>query len=151
MNIEKNLLEAGYVLPSLPAPGGNFIPARTVGKLVYLSGVISTNANGVISGRAGDGCGIEEGYTAAQACALTHLAVLRHHLGSLDLIKSIVSVNSYVNAAPGFADSPKIINGVSDLLIKVFGDAGRHIRAAIGVSALPHNALVEVQMVVEIE
>jgi enamine deaminase RidA (YjgF/YER057c/UK114 family) len=151
MNIEKNLLEGGYVLPSLPAAGGNFIPARTVGKLVYLSGVISTNANGVISGRAGDGCGIEEGYAAAQACALTHLAVLRHHLGSLDLVKSVVSVNGYVNAAPGFADSPKIINGVSDLLIKVFGDAGRHVRAAIGVSALPHNALVEVQMVVEIE
>jgi enamine deaminase RidA (YjgF/YER057c/UK114 family) len=151
MNIEKNLLEAGYVLPSLPAPGGNFIPARTVGQLVYLSGVISTNASGVISGRAGDDCGVEEGYAAAQACALTHLAVLRHHLGSLDLIKSIVSVNGYVNAAPGFADSPKIINGVSDLLIKVFGDAGRHVRAAIGVSALPRNALVEVQMVVEIE
>jgi enamine deaminase RidA (YjgF/YER057c/UK114 family) len=122
-----------------------------VGNLVYLSGVISTGANGVIAGRAGDGCGIDEGYAAAQACVLTHLAVLRQHLGSLDLVKSIVSVNGYVNAAPGFTDSPKIINGASDLLVKVFGDAGRHVRAAVGVSALPRNALVELQMVVEIE
>ena len=151
MNIDKSLLEAGYSLPSLPAPGGNYVPARTVGKLVYLSGVISTNSNGVITGRAGDSRGVEEGYAAAQACALTHLAVLQQHLGSLDMVKSIVSVNGYVNAAPTFADTPKIINGASDLLIKVFGDAGRHVRAAVGVSALPRNALVELQMVVEIE
>jgi len=151
MNIEKKILEAGFSLPPLPAPGGNFVPARTVGKLVYLSGVISTNGNGVITGRAGDGCGIEEGYAAAQACALTHLAVIRQHLGSLDAVKSIVSVNGYVNAAPGFTDSPKIINGASDLLVRVFGEAGKHVRAAVGVSALPRNALVEVQMVVEIE
>jgi enamine deaminase RidA (YjgF/YER057c/UK114 family) len=151
MNIEKRLLEEGYSLPPLPTPGGSYVPARTLGKLVYLSGVISTNDNGVISGRAGDGRGIEEGYAAAQACALTHLAVLRQHLGSLDVIKSIVSVNGYVNAAPAFADSPQIINGASDLLVKVFGDAGRHVRAAVGVSALPRNALVELQMVVEIE
>ena len=152
MNIEKALLEAGYNLPPAPtAPGGNYVPARTVGKLVYLSGVISTNSNGVITGRAGEGCGAEEGYVAAQACALTHLAVLRQHLGSLDMVKSIVSVNGYVNAAPAFADTPKIINGASDLLVKIFGDAGRHVRAAVGVSALPRNALVELQMVVEIE
>jgi enamine deaminase RidA (YjgF/YER057c/UK114 family) len=151
MNIEKNLLEAGHMLPSLPTPGGNYVPAKTIGKLVYLSGVISTDANGVIAGRAGDDCGIEKGYAAAQACTLMHLAVLRQHLGSLDVVKSVVSVNGYVNAAPGFADSPKIINGASDLLVKVFGDAGKHVRAAVGVSALPRNALVELQMVVEIE
>lgn len=151
MNIEKNLLDAGYTLPSPPAPGGNYVSARTLGKLVYLSGVISTNSGGVIMGRAGDGCGVEEGYAAAQACALTHLAVLRQHLGSLDAVKSIVSLNGYVNAAPAFTDTPKIINGASDLLVKVFGDAGRHVRAAVGVSALPRNALVELQMVVEIE
>ncbi|HWW23866.1 MAG TPA: RidA family protein [Edaphobacter sp.] len=151
MNIEKAIADAGYSLPSLPAAGGNYVPTRTVGKMVYLSGVISTNSNGVITGRAGDGSGVEEGYAAAQTCALIHLAVLRQHLGSLDMVKSIVSVNGYVNAAPSFADTPKIINGASDLLVKVFGDAGRHVRAAVGVSALPRNALVELQMVVEIE
>jgi enamine deaminase RidA (YjgF/YER057c/UK114 family) len=151
MNIEKVLLDAGYRLPPLPGAGGNYVSARTVGTLVYLSGVISSDSNGVITGRAGDGCGVEEGYAAAEACVLSHLAVLRQHLGSLDAVKSIVSVNGYVNAAPGFPDSPKIINGASDLLVKVFGEAGKHVRAAIGVSALPRNALVELQMIVEIE
>jgi enamine deaminase RidA (YjgF/YER057c/UK114 family) len=151
MNVEKALLDAGYRLPSLPVAGGNYVPAKTVGTLVYLSGVISADSNGVITGRAGDGCGVEEGYAAAQACCLSHLAVLRQHLGSLDAVKSIVSVNGYVNAAPGFPDSPKIINGASDLLVKVFGEAGKHVRAAIGVGALPRNALVELQMIVEIE
>jgi len=151
MNIEQKLLDAGFTLPSPPVPGGNYVPARTVGNLVYLSGVISTNSNGVITGKAGDDCGVEEGYAAAQACSLTHLAVLRQHLGSLDAVKSVVSLNGYVNAAPGFVDSPKIINGASDLLLKIFGDKGKHVRAAIGVSALPRNALVELQMVVEIE
>jgi enamine deaminase RidA (YjgF/YER057c/UK114 family) len=94
---------------------------------------------------------VDEGYAAARTCALTQLAVLKRHLGSLDVVKSIIGVNGYVNAVPGFADSPKVINGVSDLLVEVFGDDGRHVRAAIGVSALPRNALVEVQMTVEIE
>jgi enamine deaminase RidA (YjgF/YER057c/UK114 family) len=151
MNREKALAEAGYSLPPVPAAGGNYVPAKTVGKLVYLSGVISSNSGGVISGRAGDGASIEEGYAAARACVLSHLAVLSQHLGSLDAVKSVVSVNGYVNAAEGFPDSPKIINGASDLLVEVFGEAGRHVRAAIGVSALPRNALVELQMVVEIE
>ncbi|WP_158794564.1 RidA family protein [Granulicella sp. L60] len=151
MHIEKTILEAGLSLPSAPSPGGNYVPAKTVGKLVYLSGVISADSSGVITGRAGDDCGVEEGYAAAQTCVLLHLAVLRQHLGSLDKVKSIVSVNGYVNAVAGFADSPKIINGASDLLVKVFVEAGKHVRAAVGVSALPRNALVELQMVVEIE
>ena len=81
MNIEKAIAEAGYSLPSLPAAGDNYVPVRTVGKMVYLSGVISTNGNGVITGRAGDGSGAEEGYAAAQTCALIHLAVLRSTWG----------------------------------------------------------------------
>jgi enamine deaminase RidA (YjgF/YER057c/UK114 family) len=93
---------------------------------------------------------IEDGYAAARACVLTQLAVLRQHLGSLDAVRSVVTVNGYVNAVAGFADSPKVINGASDLLVEVLGDAGRHVRAAIGVSALPKNALVEVQMTVEV-
>jgi enamine deaminase RidA (YjgF/YER057c/UK114 family) len=93
---------------------------------------------------------VEEGYAAARACALTQLAVLRRHLGSLDLLKSIVTVNGYVNAVAGFADSPRVINGASDLFVEVLGDAGRHVRAAIGVSALPRNALVEVQITAEV-
>jgi enamine deaminase RidA (YjgF/YER057c/UK114 family) len=78
------------------------------------------------------------------------LAVLQRHLSSLDAIKNIVSVNGYVNAVAGFTDTPKVVNGASDLFVEVFGEAGRHVRAAIGVSALPRNALVELQMAVEV-
>jgi enamine deaminase RidA (YjgF/YER057c/UK114 family) len=149
--IERRLQDLGIVLPGLPAPGGNFVPAKTVGSVVYLSGVISTNVEGVITGTVGLDRTVDQGYAAARACALTQLAVLKHHLGSLDAVKGVVGVNGYVNALAGFQDSPKVINGASDLLVEVLGEAGRHVRAAIGVSALPRNALVEVQMTVEIE
>jgi enamine deaminase RidA (YjgF/YER057c/UK114 family) len=149
--IERRLQDLGIVLPGLPAPGGNFVPAKTVGSVVYLSGVISTNIEGVITGTVGLDRTVDQGCAAARACALTQLAVLKHHLGSLDAVKGVVGVNGYVNAVAGFRDSPKVINGASDLLVEVLGEAGRHVRAAIGVSALPRNALVEVQMTVEIE
>jgi len=150
MGAEQRICEAGLTLPEPPAAGGNYVSAKTVGHLVYLAGVISTGVDGVLTGTVGDGRYLEEAYAAARACALTQLAVLRKHLGSLDAVKQIVSVNGYVNAVPGFADSPKAINGASDLLVEIFGEAGRHVRAAIGVSSLPRNALVELQMVVEI-
>jgi len=148
--VDARLAELGIVLPALPSPGGNYVPAKTVGHMVYLSGVISLGPAGAIAGVAGADKTIDEGYAAARACTLTHLAVLKRHLGSLDAVKSVVSVNGYVNAVPGFPDSPAIINGASDLLVEVFGEAGRHVRAAIGLSALPRNALVEMQMTVEI-
>ena len=93
---------------------------------------------------------LTDGYAAARACTLTQLAILKRALGSLDKVREVVSVNGYVNAIAGFPDSPKIINGASDLLMAVFEDQGRHVRAALGVSALPRNALVELQMVVAI-
>jgi enamine deaminase RidA (YjgF/YER057c/UK114 family) len=150
MGAEKRLLELGIVLPEGPSPGGNYLSAKAVGNLVYLAGAISTGADGVITGSAGADRSIAEGYAAARACGLTQLAVLKHTLGSLDKVCEIVSVNGYVNAVAGFADSPAVINGASDLLVAVFGDQGRHVRAAIGVSALPRNALVELQMIVAI-
>jgi enamine deaminase RidA (YjgF/YER057c/UK114 family) len=148
--IEARLKELGIALPALPQPGGNYLPARTVGQIVYLAGVISIHAGEVITGTAGAGRTIDEGYAAARACALIQLAVLTGHLGSLDKVKNIVTVNGYVNAIPGFPDSPRVINGASDLFVELFGDAGRHVRAAIGVPALPRNALVELQMTVEV-
>lgn len=149
--VEARLKELGIVLPAPPVSGGNYLPAKTVGRVVHLSGVISTTPNGVIAGTVGLDRTIEDGYAAARACVLTQLAVLRQHLGSLDAVRSVVAVNGYVNAVAGFADSPKVINGASDLLVELLSDAGRHVRAAIGVSALPSNALVEVQMTVEVE
>lgn len=150
MSIETLISEKGLVLPEPPAAGGNYISAKTVGSVVYLSGVISKDASGVIAGTVGLDRTIEEGYAAAQACCLAQLAVLKAHLGSLDLIREVIGVNGYVNAVAGFPDPPKVINGFSDLLVELLGDRGRHVRAAIGVSSLPRNALVEVQMVVAI-
>jgi enamine deaminase RidA (YjgF/YER057c/UK114 family) len=146
MEKETLLIQAGYILPTLPTAGGNYLSAKRVGKMLYLAGVISTDDQGVMTGTVGAERTIEEGYAAARACALTQLAVIKHQTGSLDAVDSIVSVNGYVNAVPGFPDSPKVINGASDLLIVVFGEAGRHVRAAVGVNALPRNATVEVQM-----
>jgi enamine deaminase RidA (YjgF/YER057c/UK114 family) len=147
---EKRLQELGIILPSPRLPGANYLSARSVGELVYLAGVISTNAQGVITGTVGLDRTVSEGYAAARACALMQLAVLRAHLGSLDRVKGVVAVNGYVNAVAGFPDSPQVVNGASDLLVEVLGEAGRHVRAAIGVSALPRHALVEVQMTVEV-
>ena len=149
-SFEENLLALGYTLPATPAPGGNYVSAKRAGAVVYLAGVISTGSEGVITGVAGADRTVEDGYAAARACALTQLAVLKRELGSLDAIAEVLTVNGYVNAVPGFPDSPAVINGASDLLVQVFGDAGRHVRAAVGVSALPRHALVEVQMSVRV-
>src|SRR5271170_437221 len=123
----------GWVLPEPPKAGGNYVPAKTVGRIVYLAGAISTIDGAVVTGTVGLDRTIEEGYADARACALTQLAVLKQHLGSLDAVKQVVTLNGYVNAVSGFEDSPKVINGASDLLVEIFGDAGRHVRAAIGV------------------
>jgi enamine deaminase RidA (YjgF/YER057c/UK114 family) len=144
------LKQLGLVLPSPPTPGGNYTSAKTAGNIVYLSGVISQTAAGILTGTVGLDRSIEEGYAAARACALLQLAVLQRHLGSLSKVRGILTVNGYVNSVAGFADSPKVINGASDLFLSVFGEAGRHVRAAIGVSGLPRHALVELQMTVEI-
>ena len=148
---EQKLAALGLALPEPPAPGGNYVSAKRVGNMLYLAGVISTGPDGVLAGVAGADRSIEDGYSAARACALTQLAVLKRELGSLDTIAEVVTVNGYVNAVAGFPDSPAVINGASDLLVHVFGDAGRHVRAAVGVSALPRHALVEVQMSVSIK
>jgi enamine deaminase RidA (YjgF/YER057c/UK114 family) len=150
MTPEAQLLILGITLPDPNMLGGNYVSAKTVGQVVYLSGVISTEDGRVLTGTASSDADIEPGYHAARCCALSHLAVLRHHLGSLNCIAEVISVNGYVNAAPGFVDPPKIINGYSDLLVQVFGEAGRHVRAAVGVSALPRNCLVECQMTVRL-
>jgi enamine deaminase RidA (YjgF/YER057c/UK114 family) len=138
------LKDLGLELPVPPAPGGNYTSAKTSGGIVYLAGVIAAE------GTVGLDKTIEEGYAAARSCALLQMAVLERHLGSLDKVKGVLTVNGYVNSVAGFADSPKVINGASDLFLAVFGESGRHVRAAIGVSGLPRNALVEIQMTVEI-
>ena len=144
------IAQLGLELPAPPAPGGNYCSAKTSGNIVFLAGVISQSADGIITGTVGTNRTIEEGYAAARSCALLQLAILEKHLGSLKKVRGILTVNGYVNAVAGFADSPKVVNGASDLFMSVFGEPGRHVRAAIGVSGLPRHALVELQMTVEI-
>jgi len=151
MNREEQLANLGLTLPAPPSPGGNYLSAKRVGEMVYLAGVISTNSAGVMTGTVGLDRGVADGYSAARACALTQLAVLKRELGSLETVAEVVSVNGYVNSVSGFEDSPAVINGASDLLVAVFGEAGKHVRAAVGVSALPRNAIVEIQMSVRVE
>jgi enamine deaminase RidA (YjgF/YER057c/UK114 family) len=150
MAAESRLQTLGLSLPDLPKPGGNYLAIKQVGQMLYLAGVISQNQSGVIEGTVGLDRSIQEGYEAARVCALIQLAVLRRHLGSLDAVREIVSVNGYVNAIAGFSDSPKVINGASDLMVDVFGESGKHVRAALGVNALPRHALVELQMTVAV-
>jgi enamine deaminase RidA (YjgF/YER057c/UK114 family) len=150
LNPYAELERLGLVLPAAPAPGGNYTSAKTAGGVVYLAGVISQTSDGIMTGVVGADRTIEEGYKGAQLCALLQLAVIEKHLGSLEKVRSVLTVNGYVNSVAGFADSPKVINGASDLLMAVLGEPGRHVRAAIGVSGLPRHAVVELQMTVEI-
>jgi enamine deaminase RidA (YjgF/YER057c/UK114 family) len=148
MGAERRLAELGVVLPAPPSPGGNYVPARRAGSLLFLAGVISTDENGVLTGTVGQNRSVEEGRYAARRCALTQMSAMRAALGSLDAVERIVSLNGYVNTVAGFCESPQVINGASDLLVEIFGEAGQHARAAVGVTALPRNAIVEIQMVV---
>jgi enamine deaminase RidA (YjgF/YER057c/UK114 family) len=147
---DDNLAALGLSLPPTPAPGGNYLSAKQVDGIVYLAGVISVGPEGVITGTAGIDRSAEAGYSAARACALTLLAVLKQELGSLDEVAEVLTLNGYVKATPGFAEAAAVINGASDLLVRVFGEAGRHVRTAVGVNALPRNALVELQMTVRV-
>ena len=131
--IEEKLLTLGTSCRPPPSGAGNYLPFRRTGNLLFLSGAIAVKADGtLITGRAGDGRSLEEAQEAARVCALNLLAVVKAATGSLDAVKQVVMVNGFVNVAPDFTEVPQVINGASDLLVAVFGDAGRHARAAVG-------------------
>lgn len=144
------LKELELSLPPAPKPGGNYVPWRRYGNLLYLAGVISIHEGQVVTGRVGDDLSIEQGYFAAQCCALNQLAAIQQATGNLELVAQIISVNGYVRCTPVFPDPPLVINGASDLFVELWGESGLHSRAAIGVTSLPKAAAVEIQMVVEL-
>jgi len=147
---EERLHERGIQLPPPPTPGGNYLPFRRSGNLVHLAGVISLSESaGEWTGAIGDSRTLEDGYEAARVCALNALAVMRSISGSLDDIAAILFVSGYANAVPGYGQSPSVINGASDLFVDLFGEAGRHARAAVAVAGLPKNATVEIQVNLE--
>ena len=146
MNAEVRLKELGIELPEGMAPIANYVPAVTAGKVIYLAGHLGPG-----TGKVGAGISIEEAYAAARAAAIGQLARIRTECGSLDRVKHVVKVTGYVACAPEFIDHPRVINGASDLLVEVFGEAGKHARSAVGVPSLPLDAPVEVEIIVEVE
>ena len=151
MAIARRLTELHLQLPTVPTPVANYLPTRQSGNLVFTSGQTPTK-DGVVQypGKLGLDVTVEQGQRAAELAALNCLAALHAHLGSLDRITAVINLTGYVASAQGFADQPKVINGASLLLERIFGDIGRHSRAALGVGELPGGAAVEITLVVEV-
>jgi enamine deaminase RidA (YjgF/YER057c/UK114 family) len=149
---ETRLKEKGIVLIPPSSPVANYVNAVRVGNLLYLAGKGPQKAdNTYITGKVGKDLTVEQGYEAARITAVNHLAVLKSELGSLNKVKRIVKVLGMVNCTEDFKDQPKVINGYSDLMVEIFGDKGKHARSAVGMSSLPFNTAVEVEVIVEIE
>ena len=143
--IEERLAELGIELPPAPAPVASYVPVTIAGDLAFVAGQVPIEDGTVmLTGRLGDEVGIEQGQAAARRCALQAVSALRDALGSLDRIAQIPQVTVYVASVPGFTDQPKVANGASDILVEIFGEAGKHARAAVGVVELPLGAPVEV-------
>jgi enamine deaminase RidA (YjgF/YER057c/UK114 family) len=152
MSAEARLKELGIVLPSLGTPVANYLPYRLAGNILYLAGQGPRDENGKqLTGKLGKDISVEEGYRRARLVGLGLLAAMRDALGSLDRVDYIVKLLGMVNAVPDFNDSPKVINGCSDLFVEVFGDAGRHARSAVGNVMLPNQISVEIEGIVAVK
>ncbi|WP_194525083.1 RidA family protein [Zobellia roscoffensis] len=149
---EARLQAMGVELSQPSAPMANYVNAVRTGNLIFLSGKGPTKADGEnITGKLGVDLTIEEGYEAARITGINQISVLKMELGDLKKVKRIVKVRGMVNAVPDFTDQPKVINGYSDLMVEVFGEKGKHARAAVGMGSLPGNIAVEIEMIVEVE
>lgn len=151
-NFEANLASLGLKLPTPAAVAGNYVPTVRTGNLLVCAGTISIlDGKMTHEGQVGKEQTVQTAYESARVCTLNTLANIKAAVGSLDQVARVVIVNGFVNAVSGFADSPAVINGASDLLVGVFGDAGKHARAAVAVAGLPKNSTVEVQIIVELK
>ncbi len=150
-NPELRLKELGITLPSPPQPVANYVNGVRAGNLIFLAGKGPKRADGSeITGKIPSEVTLEEGYEGARLTAINQLSVLKTMLGDLRKVKRIVKVLGMVNCDPSFVDQPKVINGFSDLMVSVFGDRGRHARAAVGMASLPRGQSVEIELVVEV-
>lgn len=152
IDVEEKLKELGITLPQPPSPVANYVNAVRTGNLIFLAGKGPRSADGnEIIGKLGRDISIEEGYRAARLTAINQLAVLKAELGDLNKVVRIVKVLGMVNCDPSFVEQPAVINGFSDLMVEVFGERGRHARAAVGMASLPRGQAVEIEMIVEVE
>ena len=151
-DVEARLQELGIELPEVGAPVANFVMAVRTGNLLFLSGNGPLKSDGTwITGKVGADLTIEQGYEAARLTGIQQLAVLKDELGDLNKVKRIVKVLGMVHSDPAFTDQPKVVNGFSDLMVEVFGDKGKHARAAVGMNSLPFGIACEIEMIVEVE
>ena len=151
MDIEKKLKELGISLPASPKPIANYVPAVRAGNLLFVSGHGPYNdGKSILSGKLGKELTVEEGYKTARNVALNCLASIQAALGDLNKVKRVVKLLGMVNCTEDFKDQPKVINGASDVLVEVFGDAGRHARSAVGMQSLPNGIPVEIEMILEV-
>jgi enamine deaminase RidA (YjgF/YER057c/UK114 family) len=152
MNAEQKLAQLGISLPAPAAPVAAYIPTRRVGNLLYVSGQIPIREGKVMAtGVVGTAVTLEQARECARQCALNGLAAARAALGSLDKVRQVVRVGCFVACEAGFGDQPKVANAVSELMVEVFGESGKHARAAVGTNALPLNVPVEVEFLFEVE
>ena len=151
MSFEEKLAALGLVLPSPPKPVATYIPASQAGDLLFVSGVLPIrDGQLVVSGKLGEELTVENGYEAAKLALLNALAIVRQELGSLNRVKKIVRMTGHVASGVGFADQPAVLNGASDLLVELFGEAGRHARLALGAAELPLHAPIEIELIVQV-
>ena len=149
---EKRLAELGITLPAASAPVANYVNAVRTGNLIFLAGKGPRRADGTnVTGKVGRDLSVEEGYAAARLVGLHQLAALKAEIGDLGRVRRVVKVLGLVNCDPDFTEQPRVLNGFSDLMVEVFGDAGKHARSAVGAPALPGNIAVEVELIVEVE
>ncbi|MEE8466464.1 MAG: RidA family protein [Dehalococcoidia bacterium] len=148
--MESRLAEMGYTLPSPPEPIGNYLSACRSGNIMWMAGVGSRRGDGSrISGKLGADLTVEQGYEAAQWCALNLLARMKEELGDLDRVTRILKVVGMVNSSPDFGEQAKVVDGASDLFVELFGDVGRHSRSAPGMAVLPRDTAVIIDCVIE--
>ncbi|MEM9796190.1 MAG: RidA family protein [Pseudomonadota bacterium] len=151
MTIETRLAELGVTLPDAPAPAANYVPAVRVGDLLFVSGQISADANGMMVGRLGADTDVETGAGAARQCAINLLAQVKAACdGDIERLERVVKLTGFVNSTPEFGDQPKVINGASDFLVEALGDKGRHSRSAVSAGALPFGVMVEIEGIFQI-
>ncbi|MGH1459953.1 MAG: RidA family protein [Paracoccaceae bacterium] len=150
--IETRLADMGVTLPQAPAPAANYIPFVQVGDLVHVSGQISNGPDGLITGKLGLDLGVEEGAAAAQTCAVSLLAQAKAACGGdLSRLVRLVKLVGFVNSTPDFTQQPQVINGASDFMVAVLGDAGRHARSAVSAASLPLGVAVEIEAIFQIK